>query len=149
MVVDTFTSELKNSGYGRANAREIVVCGLLGLERKRKRRERDGEKFHRRARTTITKRTAKKLHGKQSWFKNKPRDKAEEFEKKKEHRERLREEEDRLPEGGKNKKDGDNPKKDPKAVIFVPYTPNSTLAKELRKVEETMEMLTGTRIKIV
>ena len=48
-------------------------------------------------------------------------------------------------------KDGNSGKKknDPKAVVFVPYTPNSALAKELRIVEESMEILTGTRLKIV
>ena len=148
-VADIFTKELKASGYTRHKAREIVVCGLLGLERKRKRREREGERFHRRAKTTIQKRTSKKLHGKQSWFKNKPKDIAEELEKRKENRERLREEEETIPEGGKTKTEERKNKKDPKAVIFVPYTHNSILAKELRKVEETMEMLTGTRIKIV
>ena len=38
---------------------------------------------------------------------------------------------------------------EPKAVIFVPYTPNSELAKELRKVEENMLALSGMRLKIV
>ena len=94
LVVDIFSKELKASGYTRHKAREIVVCGLLGLERKRKRREREGETFHRRARMTIQKRTNKKLHGKQSWFKTKPRDGAEELEKMKENRERLRDDED-------------------------------------------------------
>ena len=36
-----------------------------------------------------------------------------------------------------------------KAVMFVPYTHGSKLAKELREVEETMEGLTGYRMKIV
>ena len=38
---------------------------------------------------------------------------------------------------------------EPKAVIFVPYTPNSELAKELRKVEEVMERLSGMKMKVV
>ena len=37
----------------------------------------------------------------------------------------------------------------PKAVIFVPCTPNSELAKELRKVEDVMETMSGMRMKIV
>mgnify|MGYP001221179344 CR=1 FL=1 len=40
-VIDDFTRELKSSGYNRPQAREIIVCGLLGLQRKRKRRKRD------------------------------------------------------------------------------------------------------------
>ena len=38
---------------------------------------------------------------------------------------------------------------DPKAVIFVPFTPGSALAEELREVEEMMEKMSGTRFKIV
>ena len=45
------------------------MCGLLGLERKRKRRKREGHKFHRRAKNTLNQRTMKKLNGKQSWYK--------------------------------------------------------------------------------
>ena len=36
----------------------------------------------------------------------------------------------------------------PKAVIFVPYTPNREFTKELRKVEEVMEIMSGMRMKI-
>ena len=39
VVINQLTRELKNSGYGRKAAREIVVCGLLGLQRKRLRRK--------------------------------------------------------------------------------------------------------------
>ena len=31
----------------------------------------------------------------------------------------------------------------------MPYTPNSELAKELRKVEEVMESISGTKMKVV
>ena len=72
----------------------------------------------------------------------------EEKEKRKENRERERENKDEeqifQTDGNSDKK-----KNDPKAVVFVPYTPNSALAKELRLVEESMENLTGTRLKIV
>ena len=67
----------------------------------------------------------------------------EEKEKRKETRERERENKDEeqifQTDGNSDKK-----KNDPKAVVFVPYTPNSALAKELRLVEESMEILTGT-----
>ena len=54
-------------------------------------------------------------------------------------------------EEGKKKEKTDGPDKtlDPKSVIFIPFTPNSSLAKELREVEDYMEKLTGSRIKIV
>ena len=65
-------------------------------------------------------------------------------EKIKETRERIEKD-----EKGKVQKAGNQGQKDPKAVISVPFTPNSALAKELREVEESMENLTGTRLKIV
>ena len=40
-------------------------------------------------------------------------------------------------------------KEEPRSVIFIPYTPNSRLAKEMRQVEEMMQTLTGTKFKIV
>ena len=144
-VVDQFTKELKNSGYTRSKAREIVVGGLLGLERKRKRRKREGHKFHRRAKNTLNQRTMKKMNGKQSWYKTKQSDKIEEREKRKENRERTEKKQVEKVQKDENKKR----LSDPKAVIFVPYTPNSALAKELRLVEESMESLKGTRIKTV
>ena len=118
--------------------------GLLGLERKKARRKRTGEKFHRKAKTTLHTRTRKKLTGKSSWFKIKPRDEEEERMKKKEYAERIEDERE------KNQKSGmETKKKDPKAVIFVPFTPGCALAKELREVEEMLEKLSGTRFKIV
>ena len=71
-VVDDFTKELKSSGYSRKRAREMIVCGLLGLERKRQRRARQGQDFHRRGKQTIGLRTRKKLTGKTAWYKSKP-----------------------------------------------------------------------------
>ena len=83
-MVDNFTKELKNSGYTRKRAREIVVCGLLGMERKKKRRKREGLPFHRTGKSTAVKRNIKKLTGKTQWFKNRKKDVAEELEKRKE-----------------------------------------------------------------
>ena len=37
-VIETFTQELKNSGYSRKQAREAVVSGFLGWRRKIQRR---------------------------------------------------------------------------------------------------------------
>ena len=45
------------------------------------------------------------------------------------------------------KKPNQNPKI--KAVMFVPYTPFSELAKRLRQAEEKLEEITGFRLKIV
>ena len=144
-VINSFTQELKNSGYNRKRAREIVVCGLMGLERKRMRRKREGQPFHRPGKMTAGKRNRKKLTGKTDWFKTKSRDIEEEEMKKRELKERIMEPEKKEKAGQSTTKRG----KDPQSVMFVPYTPNSELAKELRKVEDMMEALSGMRIKIV
>ena len=142
-IINRYTRELKNSGYTRKRAREIVVCGLLGLQRKRLRRKREGQTFHRKGKSTLKKRNRKKMTGKTTWFLNKAKDKDEEDQKRKEWREREQDEK-MGKDGGKQKT-----KHDPKAVIFVPYTPNSGLAKELREVGESLLNLSGMKIKIV
>ena len=38
-VIEHFTSQLKNSDWGRKEAREIIVSGYAGWVRKRRRRE--------------------------------------------------------------------------------------------------------------
>ena len=88
------------------------------------------QNFHRREKSTIGQRAIKKLNGKTSWFKTKPKDAEEEKVKRKEYKERTSQEEEK-----KFQKDGNTTQNlAPKAVIFVPYTPNSELAKELRKM---------------
>ena len=97
------------------------------MEQKKARRKRTGEKFHRKAKTTLHTRTRKKLTGKSSWFQIKQRDGEEERMKKKKYAERIESEDERE----KNQKSEiETKKKDSKAVIFVPFTPGSALAKE-------------------
>ena len=121
------------------------MCGLLGLQRKRKRRKREGDEFYRAGHKTIWKRNRKKLSERKNWFKMKEMCDEEIQEKRKENKERTHEEEETP-----NKKETKQRTKDePKSVIFIPYTPNSKLANEMRQVEEMMQALTGTKFKIV
>jgi hypothetical protein len=71
-------------------------------------------------------------------------DQEEEKQKRKEKRERI-DPENKYQKAGKV----EMKRLDPKAVMFVPYTPNSGLAKELRKVEDMMEIMSGMRMRIV
>ena len=89
----------------------------------------------------LAKRTFRKLNSKQSWFKNKPLKREEENEKERREREQTMTD--------KFQKAGNSVREDPKAGTLVPYTHNSALVKELRQVEDVMEKLTGTRLKIV
>ena len=52
-IIESFTQQLKSSGYNRKTAREIVVSGSLGWKRKIKRREQEGTDFYRSARSTL------------------------------------------------------------------------------------------------
>ena len=146
-VVEHYTKQLKTSGYDRNKSREIVVSGLVGWMRKRKRREQEGKGFYRGAESTLKGRIRKKLLDPVTWFKSKPE---EDTEIEKEHqeksgRERLKKRKSEEEHGGRNMR----MKEEPKAVMFCPYTPGGDLAKRLRDVEENMEKNTGYRIKIV
>ena len=70
-VLEKFIHQLKNSGYSRKQAKEIVVCGVAGWRRKLKRRQKEGKKQFQTASETLEKRTNEKLLGKTSWYKEK------------------------------------------------------------------------------
>ena len=117
-------------------------------------RKRDGQKFYRRAKTTLASRVKKKLTEKTSRYKI--------FEN------TQQEKHDTRPERGgvwrrgevpaakhpmavieEERKNKQNEKSNVKAVIFVPQTENSGLAKMLRENEEEMCRITGYKMKIV
>ena len=144
-IIEHYTSQLKMSGYGRRQAREVICCGVAGWKSKIARREREKRGFYRHAKSTLKMRNKKKLLENTTWF-----------------RERKRSEEDqgemqsRLVKIGKagaakkkvvKKKIGETA--DVKAVMFVPYTAGSKLAKSLREAEEKLGSLTGYRLKMV
>ena len=52
---------LVTSGYGRGQAREIIVSGLRGWMNKKKRREENGQEFYRSAASSLATRYKKKL----------------------------------------------------------------------------------------
>ena len=188
-IINQYTQQLKTSGYSWARAREIIVCGLLGLERKRERRRRNGEKFHRKAASTLAGRYRKKLTGKTDWYREKKREPEERKLLQKEWREKektkvLESEGQEIQTEGKGENDpgekemeGESSQQDlkdkergsgererkprvrkeekkrkqqssVKAVISVPYTPNSELARRLKENEKMMEKMTGLKIKI-
>ena len=70
-IIETFTQQLKSSGYSRGDARETVVCGFLGWRRKIARRIQEGTGFYRGAATTLRTRCKKKIMEKVSWYREK------------------------------------------------------------------------------
>jgi hypothetical protein len=59
-VTEHYISQLKNSGYDRKQAREVITCGMVGWLRKLERR---GQGQYLAARMTLEDRTEKKQHG--------------------------------------------------------------------------------------
>ena len=70
-IIETFTQQLKSSGYNRKASREMVVAGVLGWRRKIQRRKKEGSNFYRTANSTLAKRCKKKLTEKSTWYKRK------------------------------------------------------------------------------
>jgi hypothetical protein len=147
-IIEHYTQQLKTSGYDRKQTKEIVCCGVVGWRRKVQRREREGRGFYRHARNTLKQRNKKKLLEKTTWFREKrKRDEDDD------------EETDEMQMPMKKRKSGEmqKAKKDAgkmgtaegKAVMFVPYTAGSKLAKSLRDAEEKLGSITGYRLKMV
>ena len=105
------------------------------------RREQEGNQFYRSAASSLQSRTKKKLLGKANWYKNKRKaeDQAEEITSPtKSRRGNL---------GEKIQKEQEDIQWN--SVMFVPYTWDGGLVKDLRAVEIKMGPLTGWRIKFV
>ena len=142
-VVDKFTHQLKNSGYSRQECKEIVMSGIRSWLRRHARREKEGRGFYRGAASTLQGRMRKKLMDKTTWFR--PREEGED--------EGERGQAVAMGRGQKRKgqEEGSKDRGVPevKSVLFCPYTVRGELAKRLRKEEETLEGLTGYRLKVV
>ena len=147
-VVDQFTKEAFNSEYNQKTTRNIVISGIRAWKARQERRKTQGQETYRSASSTLKTRTRKKLLARENWYKENDEIEAHCVDKKHEV--------PGLPGGPralgpKNKVDKKNgqDKNIIKAVMFVPYTTNGTLAKMLRENEEKLVELTGTRVKIV
>ena len=135
-VIEHYITQLKNSGYSRKQAREVVVCGVVGWRRKLERREKNGQGQYLSAEETLEKRVNDKLLEKTNWYKgNKKRKQENEASRFKYHPPAKRRRQCRQEES-KNTKEGTktmaNTKKI-KGVMFVPYTKHSELALRLRE----------------
>ena len=72
-VIEQFTRQVKNSGFVRSEAREIVISGIKGWKSRHAKRREEGIPFYRSARSTIGKRFKKKLTEKSNWWRDKKR----------------------------------------------------------------------------
>ena len=145
LVLEQFTQELKNSGYYREQAKEIIVSGFRGWRRRLEKRGESG--LYRPAHTTLAERERKKLLERETWYlprtEEKERIEGELMRKKLIGRRRIK-------GMKKNKKEAVDQKEDPiKAVMFVPCTKDSRLTKELREAENAIGEKTGSKLKMV
>ena len=128
-VTDKFTKQLKNSGYGRQECREIVMSGVKSWIRRHQRRKKEGQDFYRSSASTLKGRMKKKLTDKVTWYK--PREGDEEEDEGKKGETRLGK---LAPGRGKKRKDKETSPEDGggrnvKSVIFCPSTVKGGLAK--------------------
>merc|ERR1712208_18216 len=122
--IEQYIKEMKNSGYSKKQAREIICSGVRGWKSRINKRKREEIPLYRLAEETVEERLRKELTEKESWYKDKDTDEDESPRKK------IK----------KNKI---------KSVIFIPHTRNSELANVLRENEEDLADITGNKIKIV
>ena len=161
-IVERFVREMKNSGYERRAAREAVMSGLRGIKKRRERREKEVVNFYRSAKETLAERMRKKLLESTTWYKedegnNEQREKTE-FTKSSwegnagdDGEGGAREKKRYGVRGGrisKPKGKGGNTGQ-AKAVMFVPFTKGSQLARRMRVSELTMEQMSGYKLKVV
>ena len=139
--VEQFTKELRNSEYKHSTAKEIVISGLRGMRTRMENRKRKGQEKYRTAKSTAKTREKKKLLERENWYKNKENI---EIENKEQERKQQKGRRTKKPGSG-----GEQQNLQIKAVMFVPYTPGSVLAKKLRENEERMGKFTNNKLKIV
>ena len=124
---------------------------MVGWRRKLERREKAGHRQYLEAGETLEERTNKKLLEKTNWYKENKKRKEENQESQYKYNPPAKRKKRGQGQQKENKgmdKEGVK-KKAVKAVMFVPYTKHSELASRLRDSEETMEKMTGYKLKIV
>ena len=140
-TIERFIQQMKTSGYSRGQTREAVVSGLMGFSRKIVRKKRKGDDFYRSAAMTLKPRLKKKLLERTNWYKDRKKDEDEEKGRQSDGRHGCK--------GGRVRDDRKIKGRNKiKAVMFIPYTHGSKLAKQLREIEMKMEEITGYRMKI-
>jgi hypothetical protein len=141
-IIETFIQQLKSSDYNRKCSREIVICGVIGWKRKIARRLKEGKPFYRSASSTLAQRCKKKLLEKVTWYKKRKRDDDVDVVG---PRKRMCGQDEK----SRHAMQAEQKKEQVKAVMFVPYTVGSELAKRLREAEAKLQDMTGYRLKIV
>ena len=148
-IVDHMTTQLKGAGYTRRQSWEIIMVGMLGWMRKKRRRQEEGRYFYRGPASTLRQRMRKKLLDPVNWYKEKKRIEGNELEEEKPQKMSTTRGLKRKKIIEEKRQESKRRKDDPKAVIFCPYTHGGELAKQLQELETDLERTTGYRVKVV
>lgn len=149
-IIEHYIYQLKMSEYERSQARDIVCSGVIGWKRKIQRREKEQQGFYRHGKSTLKSRNRKKLLEKTTWFRQKRKREDEEDDEMHLPARKMRYSSKMQAKSVKQNGDAAAAKvPDIKAVMFIPYTTGSKLAKSLREAEEKLGSLTGYRLKVV
>ena len=137
-IVNKYTQQLVNSGYDRTQIKEIITSAIRGYERKESERIQNSKPKFRHAVDSSDERAKKKLLENTTWFRNKK--------KKRQTKEDGR---DRKKENGRWRHENENVNDSPQAVLFLPYTHGSELAKRVREAIQILKPFTKINLKVV
>ena len=125
-----------NSGFNRSQIREIILSAMRRYERKEFQRKAQNKKKFRHGKDTLAKRIRKKLAESTTWFKNNRDKKNQENEKMYNKEKKWRNENEKITDS-------------PQAVLFVPFTNGSGLAKKIRETVQQLKPFTKIHLKVV
>ena len=153
-IIEKFIREMKTSGYERQSTREAVVSGIKGHKTKMEKKIAKGGTFYKSGQETLPDRIKKKLLESTTWFREEEEDKDGRDQQEYtsdiwEGNNGVKRRKTRRFGGGNNSKKTKGGPSKIKAVVFVPYTTNSLLAKRMREEEIVLEKMTGYRLKVV
>ena len=134
-IVDKYAQKLRNGGYSVEQTQRIIINGIKGLERKKRRCEDEGRKLWRTAQESRSSRNIRKLTQKSNWFKKKK------FGAEGSH--------ERKPGPTKHNNKEQSKQIDKKTVLFVEQTARGELASKLKELMSRLAPILGFGVKIV
>ena len=142
-----FCVKMMMSGYKEGVRRDVLLSGIKGFERMKRNHEEGRRNLYRKQEEGKEVRWARKISGKESWFKGKSDDVQEE-EKVGGNNRKNRQVGGILwrnegVKGEKGKEQREKVKEDPEVVVFIPHTPNGILKARLQEKDMRMREAMG------
>ena len=155
-IIDHFTKQLVNSGYGHQQCKEIIISSLKGVTKKLEKRKSTGKRY-RSGVDSLDDRLKKRLMEATTWYKDYQNENGEieapdmNFNTWKKYRVRTRANMKKRKRSGQiEKKSGEKGEKEIyQSVMFIEYTAHSELAQRLRERLKKIEEVGQFKFKIV